>query len=54
MWVRQFWNGDNSGDTLDTPINQYLDNNLSVEIVNIKFAVYADLYSQKPPTKVGV
>jgi hypothetical protein len=42
MWARQFWNGSDDGDTLDTQINQYLENNPSVEIVDIKFAMYAD------------
>jgi len=42
MWVQQFWNGSDSGDTLDTQINQYLDNNPNVELVDIKFTVCVD------------
>ena len=42
MWVQQFWNGSDSGDTLDTQINQYFDNNPNVELVDIKFTVCVD------------
>ncbi|MFR0553372.1 hypothetical protein ACLUXD_01910 [Loigolactobacillus coryniformis subsp. coryniformis] len=42
MWVQQFWNGSDNGDTLDTQINQYLDNNPNVEVIDIKFAFCVD------------